>query len=379
MPTAEPELPGNPQVDPPTRTDPSRTDPAHTDPPHTDPAHTDPAQTHPAHTDPAQTHPAQARPERAARAGRTGATSRRTVLTGALIGLGATVTGTGYLINADVLPGRIALARRLGQAGEPAGVPTGPAAAAGAIRRGSFTSVARGGLRTGWVIAYPPGVDPDRPLTPTGRRLPVCIVLHGRGDRADGLLTLGYPAFLATAVRAGLPPFALAAVDGGNRYWHRRADGEDTGAMVLREFLPRLTDAGLAAGAKDRLGLLGWSMGGYGSLLLACELGPGRVAAIVAESPALWRHPGDSAPGAFDDAADFRANDVFDRRAVLSRIPIRIDCGIADPFHSAARSFAAGLNPKPVTDLGAGDHSQGYWRRKAPKAINFIGNHLSSH
>ncbi len=234
-------------------------------------------------------------------------------------------------------------------------------------------------LATSWAIAYPPDVDPDRPTTPVGTRLPVCVVLHGRGDDAESMVTLGYPAFLAVAVQAGLPPFALAAVDGGQRYWHRRADGEDTGRMVLDEWLPRLADAGLAARPTDRIGFLGWSMGGYGSLLLDAQLGPDRVAAIVAESPALWLRADDSSAGAFDDAADFRANDVFTRQAVLSRIPVRIDCGIADPFHSAATTFASGLNPRPVTDLGVGDHTWGYWRRKAPKAINFVGNSLAKH
>ena len=306
-----------------------------------------------------------------------GRPTRRSVLTGAAIGIGATLAGAGYLIEDDVLPGRVALARALGQDGEPGSVPTGPSAAAGEIRHGSFASTARGGRRTAWVIAYPPGADPDRPAT-GGRRLPVCVVLHGRGDQADSMVSLGYPAVLAQAVRAGLPPFALASVDGGERYWHRRADGEDTGAMVLDEWLPRLAEAGLAARTKDKVAFLGWSMGGYGSLLLASRLGPDRVAAIAAESPALWLHPGDSARGAFDDAADFRANDVFSRRAVLSRIPIRIDCGIADPFHSAAKAFASGLHPEPVTDLGAGNHSGGYWRRKAPKAIDFVGKHLTT-
>jgi enterochelin esterase-like enzyme len=232
-------------------------------------------------------------------------------------------------------------------------------------------------LPTNWVIAYPPDVDPDHPATGAGKPLPVCVVLHGRGDSAQALVGMGFPAFLATAVRAGLAPFALAAVDGGERYWHRRSDGEDTGAMVLNEWLPRLADAGLAVSASDRVGFLGWSMGGYGSLLLASRLGPERVAAVAALSPALWLRAEDSARGAFDGPADFRANDVFSRRAVLSRIPIRIDCGIADPFHSAAKEFAAGLNPPPVTDLSAGDHSWGYWRRKAPKAISFVGNSLS--
>ena len=38
---------------------------------------------------------------------------------------------------------------------------------------------------------------------------------------------------LAQAVDAGLPPFAVVAVDGGGGYWHKRASGEDSGAMVL--------------------------------------------------------------------------------------------------------------------------------------------------
>jgi S-formylglutathione hydrolase FrmB len=303
--------------------------------------------------------------------------TRRSLLTGAMVGVGVGLLGAGFLVENEIVPGRVALAKALGQDGDPGVVPTGSAATPGEILRGSFNSPARGGLPTGWVIAYPPDSNPDRPVTAAGKPLPVCVVLHGRGDEAASMVTMGYPAFLATAVRAGLPPFALAAVDGGDRYWHLRTDGEDPGAMVLDEWLPRLADAGLAAGPKDRIGFLGWSMGGYGSLLLASRLGPHRVSGIAAESPALWLRAADSAPGAFDDAADFQYNDVFAKRAVLSQIPIRIDCGIADPFHSAAQDFAYGLHPRPVTDLGAGDHTWGYWRRKAPKAINFVGNSWS--
>jgi enterochelin esterase-like enzyme len=304
-------------------------------------------------------------------------TSRRTFLTGALIGTGSALAGAGWLIEQDVLPGRITIAKALGQdtPSAPAGVPR---VRIGTVEQGSFDSAARGGIATKWAIAYPPGIEAKNPRTANGARLPVCVVLHGRGASSRDLLTLGYPNFLAAAVHAGLAPFALAAVDGGDRYWHARRDGEDPGAMVLNEWLPRLAEAGLAARPADRIGLLGWSMGGYGALLLASRLTTTRVAAVVAESPALWLHPGDSARGAFDDAADFRANDVFKRRKVLSRIPIRIDCGTADPFHTAAKKFAAGLHPSPVTDLGAGNHSGTYWRAKAAKAIEFIGNELTS-
>jgi enterochelin esterase-like enzyme len=305
----------------------------------------------------------------------TGRTSRRTVLLGALVGGLGSLAGAGALVEQDVLPGRPALARALGQEGKPGQV---PAVKIGKLRRGIFTSAARKGIATNWVIAYPPGVDPGRPLTASGNPLPVCVVLHGKGDDAEDMVNLGYPNFLAAAVKAGRPPFALASVDGGVRYWHARQDGEDPGRMVLDEWIPRLAAARLAARPSDRIAFLGWSMGGYGSLLLASQLGPQRVAAIVAESPALWTSAANRALGSFDSAADFKAHDVFARRAVLSRIPIRIDCGIADSFHTAVKDFAAGLHPAAVTDLGAGDHTAGYWRSKGAKAIEFVGKYLSS-
>ena len=146
--------------------------------------------------------------------------------------------------------------------------------------------------------------------------------------------------------------------------------------MVAEEFLPVLADTGLAARPTDRIGLMGISMGGYGALLLATVLGRSRVAAVVASSPALWLHAGDTAPGAFDDAADFRRNDVFDRRPLLRGIPVSVDCGLADPFHTAAVRFADGLEPRPEGWFGAGTHSTGYWRLRAPEHLAFLGRHL---
>ena len=85
--------------------------------------------------------------------------------------------------------------------------------------------------------------------------------------------------------------------------------------MIIQDLLPLLAAKGLAT---DRIALIGWSMGGYGALLLASRLGPSRVAGVAAASAALWQSPGDSAPGAFDDSLDFARNDVFARRSVLA-------------------------------------------------------------
>ncbi|SIN24264.1 enterochelin esterase-like enzyme [Mycobacteroides abscessus subsp. abscessus] len=168
-----------------------------------------------------------------------------------------------------------------------------PAGADGAIAAGSFVSAARGGVRTEWRIARPPGVTgPIRPI----------IALHGKGQTAAGVMEGGVENMLAQAVAAGAKPFALASVDGGGGYWHKRASGEDSGAMVLNEFIPLLAEQGLDT---SRVAFLGWSMGGYGAMLLGSRLGAGRTAAITAVSPALWTSSGAAAPGAFDGARLF--------------------------------------------------------------------------
>ena len=171
------------------------------------------------------------------------------------------------------------------------------------------------------------------------------IALHGKGQDAAGVMAGGVEQGLAQAVAAGIPPFAVVAVDGGGGYWHKRASGEDAGAMVLNELIPMLGEQGLDT---SRVGFLGWSMGGYGALLLGARLGPARTAAICAVSPALWTSSGATAPGAFDGADDYAANSVWGLPA-LGSIPIRIDCGNSDPFYSATKQFIAQL---PNTAVG---------------------------
>src|SRR5246127_603882 len=152
---------------------------------------------------------------------------------------------------------------------------------------GSFVSAARGGVETNWVIALPPGH--------TGVLRPV-IALHGKDGDANMMFDAGVEDGLAQLVRSGKPPFAVVGVDGGsNSYWHRRADGTDSGAMVLEELLPMLSTMGFD---NSRVGFMGWSMGGYGALHLGAKLGPSQTAGICAISPALYTSYTDCAPGA---------------------------------------------------------------------------------
>jgi S-formylglutathione hydrolase FrmB len=230
---------------------------------------------------------------------------------------------------------------------------------------GSFVSAARGGISTNWAIARPPGQkEPLRPV----------IALHGKGSDASTVMAGGVEQGLAQAVNAGLPPFAVVAVDGGGSYWHKRASGEDSGAMVLDELIPMLGGQNLDT---SRVAFLGWSMGGYGALLLGSRLGPGRTAAICAVSPALWLSPGATAPGAFDGADDWSANSVFGLPALAS-IPIRVDCGDSDPFYAATKQFVAQLPNPPAGGFSPGGHNPGFWSSQLPAELTWMAPLLTA-
>ena len=226
------------------------------------------------------------------------------------------------------------------------------------VHEGTLSSVHWPGERVPWVVARPSS-------GPTPR---VVVVLHGRGGHAANAFTGLH--LERHVVSSGL---AVAAVEGGDTYWHARRSGIDTGAMVVRDFLPLLARQGLRT---DRIGLLGWSMGGYGALLLATQLGPSRVAGVVAESAALWLSPGDSAPGAFDDREDFTRHDVFRLRGRLRGIPVRLDCGLQDSFLRANQAFAQGLDDVTTT-FAPGGHTDGYWSGNGAAQMQWLRRHLA--
>ena len=200
------------------------------------------------------------------------------------------------------------------------------------------------------------------------------LVLHGRGDdHRDVLGSHRLGAFLSDAVRTGVRPFAVVAVDGGDHsYWHRRKSGEDPHAMITNELLPVLATRGLRTA---RFGVGGWSMGGYGALLLAERLGADRVAVCAVDSPALWLHARDSAPGAFDGREDFQANDVIAQRARLAGIAVRVASGTSDPFLPGVKALLAGV-PTAARDLSSGGHDLAFWQHAAPGQLAFVGQHL---
>jgi len=274
--------------------------------------------------------------------------SRRAVV-GAACGALAAIAGAGWLVEEDVLPGRSRAYELLGLNGDGAPMPD---VAPGRRVDGAFVSQARGGVEVGWSVSYPPGARP-------GAGMPVVLMLHGaNGDHTTAFTSLGADRFQAMLTGDGVPPFAIAAADGGNGYWRPQPDGSDSSAMLVEEFLPLLERRGLDTA---RVSACGWSMGGYGALRLAGEkLLPLRAVAVM--SPAL--NPGDG---------------VLDHPERLAGVPLRIDCGRGDPFYPHVHDFVDALDPAPESSFGAGGHDAEYWRTVVPAQLRFLADHLHSH
>ncbi|MCW2885016.1 MAG: Alpha/beta hydrolase family protein [Streptosporangiaceae bacterium] len=290
--------------------------------------------------------------------------SRRGLLVTGLAGLGVLGTaglGAG-LVEAEVLPGKLRLDHALGRCGAAPPVPAENAV----LQDQTFRSAARG-KNVNLLVMTPPGA---------GRGLPVVILLHGLGGNARAGLGHRLDRHLAHVAAQGTPPFALVGVDGDDTYWHLRSSGDDPQKMITNEVLPRLHQRGFRT---DRIGLMGWSMGGYGALLLAQTLGSSRVTAIVASSPAIFSsYPNAKATnaGAFDDAADFARHDVMAGLGRLRGVATWIDCGHSDPFAHTAERLRSRLHG-PAGGLYEGCHDGSYWGRRAQDQLSFLGRHLA--
>ena len=236
----------------------------------------------------------------------------------------------------------------------------------------SFASTALGTEVT-WLVIAPRGVALDG--------LPMALALHGRGGHAwDAVGWLKADDALQDHADSGGAPFAIVAVDGGDHsYYHPRSDGTDALAMLTDELLPRAADVGLDTA---RIGAIGWSMGGFGALMLARESAQGRldgteVVAAVANGAALWTSAGLTAEGAFDDPSDFaRWGDLVAHPGVGGRVPLRVDSGEDDPFAAVIRRYRAAVVPTPEGGFVPGGHDGATWRPLLPAQLAFLADHL---
>jgi pimeloyl-ACP methyl ester carboxylesterase len=299
-----------------------------------------------------------------------GGWTRRQVLGVGGAGLAAVVAaGAGglELVSRGVLPGQQALDRLDGACSVTS--PPMIFSASGPSVSGRFFSRARR-RDVGYTVAYPPGYRP-------GSRLPLIIALHPFGpDHRHVLSGMSPPQALALHVAGTpLPPMAMAMADGGGGYWNPHP-GDDPMAMVIDELIPLCQRMGLG---RHAIGTMGISMGGYGAILLA-EKYPRLIAAVAAISPAIWTsYPQARAAnaGAYASAAAFTAADVVTHAAALDGVPVRVACGLRDPFRPGAQAFAQAARGA-VVDISQGCHSGPFFTAQEPPSLAFLARHLTA-
>ncbi|QFU92358.1 alpha/beta hydrolase family protein [Amycolatopsis sp. YIM 10] len=214
-------------------------------------------------------------------------------------------------------------------------------------------------------------------ITPEGvpaAELPVCLALHGRGSSAKTFVDLGLPSKLTEAVRAGMPPFTVAAVDGAN-YWIAVDESDDPQRMLNGELPEWLTRRGLGlrtGGVPSAV--MGISMGAFGALRYARDHRALRAAAAV--SPALFVGWGDArSRKVFRDRAQWESHEPLLHADETAPVPVGVWCGTQDPFAGAARRYIQAARPA-VSRLSPGGHTEKYWKSVLPDVLRFIGERI---
>lgn len=214
---------------------------------------------------------------------------------------------------------------------------------------------------------------------PRGKRSLV-VFLHGRGG-SEKTFT-GNEAVYEGLAQLGRKAPVLAFPDGADHsYWHDRDTGR-WGRYVMREVIPAVVER--YGVLPRRVAIGGISMGGFGAYDLAL-LHPRRFCAVGGHSPALWFEAGETAPGAFDDAADFERNDVVGmvrgNPNAFEGMRVWNDYGSADPFRVYDEGFVSYLRADGAdltAHTGSGGHDGAYWGRHWAAYLRFYANSLAA-
>ena len=214
------------------------------------------------------------------------------------------------------------------------------------------------------------------PAGPPSER-PLLVFLHGRAQKPDHFFSAEF--FSGLAALGGEAPMVVGVDGGDHSYWHDRRDGR-WGRYVLREVIPAA--ARRLHADPSRVAIGGVSMGGFGAFDIARRAGR-RFCAVGGHSPAFWLSAGSTAPGAFDDAADFSRHDVYafvrSRRRPYGDVPLWIDHGDQDPFAAADRSIVQALRAsgsRVSSHVWPGAHTTSYWRSHTARYLRFYADAL---
>lgn len=230
------------------------------------------------------------------------------------------------------------------------------------------------------------------------RRYPVLYYLHGLGDNEQSLVNFGGWNLLENLQDSGrIGEYIVVTPAGGSGFYINARSGtnryED---FFIREFVPAIERAYRADARRERRGLAGVSMGGYGALRFAFAY-PELFAAVSTHSAALIESLPRAVPGSpriesrlrmmggvfgtpFDDAFFERQSPFTLARqrpaAQLKRVAIYFDCGSEDEygFDAGARAMHDLLEKRGVPHefhIYPGGHNPLYVAEHLPATFEF--------
>ncbi|MGH8182450.1 MAG: alpha/beta hydrolase [Rhodanobacteraceae bacterium] len=256
-----------------------------------------------------------------------------------------------------------------------------PAIAADGLEFVTVKSRALG--RRGDVTVYVPPIARDVP------DLPMVMLLHGVYGSHWAWALKGAAHLTASRLidEGALPPVALLMPsdglwgDGSGYVAHADHDAErwilDEMPALACEIVPGCT-------AKSPLLLAGLSMGGFGALRTAGKY-PHRIAAAAAMSAITEAVQFD---GLIEESRSGWSTAPSDASALVALVesagplpPLRIDCGLHDPYLEANRSLHAALQRAGVVHHyaeGAGGHDWRYWSTTLEPVLRFFASVLQT-
>ncbi len=259
----------------------------------------------------------------------------------------------------------------------------------------AFTTPGRGNLQDGEYLSKamnravrykmytPPGYEDGK------QRYPVVYNLHGAGGGSpDRQWDRTHKVIVDAMDNARVRPMIYVFVDGlGSTMWADTFDGKRLAATTfINELIPHVDANYRTIATKEGRAIDGFSMGGFGALMLAMKH-PNLFGSAVSYGAALVRFDvmsGEIKRDAFGDNAEHFAK--FDPRAWLERnadavrkgVRVRMVCGTKDNLYTANISFKELLEQYRIplswhSVEGVGHDTRGLYHEVGLESLRFIG------
>ncbi len=238
----------------------------------------------------------------------------------------------------------------------------------------------------------------------SSKHFPVIYLLHGYGSDHTAWVRSGKIAEYAdSAIEKGkIPPVIIVMPDAGvSMYVNARDEGSNYEDFFIREFMPAVENNYRINRSKGSRGIIGHSMGGWGTMLYALKYPDFFIAAsplssgihddydIVHYDDARWETVFGSIFGHKLKGRD-RLNEYWYQNSILKiveslpkssleKVHYRISCGDQDYLLKGSILLHRALAEKGIRHqlrIKDGDHKWDYWQSDITEALEFITGHF---